>query len=97
MIGRSRAEHVVPRHTWSEPHDPVLTLAARGGGGCSFFRGQRRLGLYSLTTIVERVHYTRGCMNGIQIIDTGRGWGVLETAASGFIRFIEDSAEDIPY
>lgn len=36
-------------------------------------------------------------MNGIQIIDTGRGWGVLETAASGFIRFIEDSAEDIPY
>ena len=36
-------------------------------------------------------------MNGIEVNDTGRGQGVLETAASGFIRFIEDSAEDIPY
>ncbi len=34
-------------------------------------------------------------MNGIKIIDTGRGWGVLETAASGLIRFIEDSAVEL--
>src|SRR5262245_52841780 len=60
MIERSRAEHVVPRHTWSMPYDPVLTLAARDGGGWSFFRGQGRLWLSSLTTIVEHLHYTRG-------------------------------------
>lgn len=34
-------------------------------------------------------------MNGIEVIDTGRGWGVLETAASGFIRFIEDSPVEL--
>lgn len=36
-------------------------------------------------------------MSGIEVIDTGRGWGVLETTAIGFIRFIEGSAENIPY
>lgn len=30
-------------------------------------------------------------MKGIEVVDTGWGWGVLETAASGFIRFIEGS------
>lgn len=34
-------------------------------------------------------------MNGIEVIDTGRGWGVLETAASGFIRFIEGSPVEL--
>lgn len=34
-------------------------------------------------------------MDGIEVIDTGRGWGVLETAASGFIRFVEDSPVEL--
>lgn len=34
-------------------------------------------------------------MNGIEVIDTGRGWGVLETAASGFIRFVEGSPVEL--
>ena len=69
MIRVPRAVHVVPRHPWSQPHDPVLTLAARGGGGRSFFRGQCRWGRCCLTTTVEHFHYTRGFTSSVRTAD----------------------------
>jgi len=73
------------------PHDPVLTLAARGGGDRSFFRGQCRWGRCCLTTTVEHFHYTRGAwfwnamscghMSAPSGIKSGFGWLITATQA----------------